>query len=132
MQTRIHEGRKRIDITYTNAATHEFFHWLGTHFFAPHVFVECKNYEGEVGNPELDQLSGRFSTSRGQFGILVCRHFDDKDLFIARCKDTALDQRGYIIPLDDEDLNTLVNSPRHPDGSVVFNLLRQRFSSLIM
>ena len=28
-----------------------------------HVFFECKNYGREVGDPELDQLSGRFRAS---------------------------------------------------------------------
>ena len=67
-QARIHDGRKRIDITYTNSATRGFFHWVGQHYPAAHVFVECKNYGGEVGNPELDQISGRFSPSPGPRG----------------------------------------------------------------
>jgi len=79
LQTEIHEGRKRIDITYTNIATDGFFYWLALHYTAPNILIECKNYAGEVSNPELDQLSGRFSPSRGQFGILVCRGFDDKE-----------------------------------------------------
>lgn len=96
------------------------------------MFVECKNYSGEVGNPELDQLAGRFSPTRGQFGILVCRHFDDKELFIARCRDTSMDQRGFIIPLDDDDLSSLVNSPRHFNGSIMLGFLKERFDRLIM
>lgn len=67
-QHQIHGGRKRIDITYTNLATGSFFHWVAGHYPAAHLFVECKNYGNEVGNPELDQLSGRFSPSRGKVG----------------------------------------------------------------
>jgi hypothetical protein len=132
IQRPIHFGRKRIDITYTNASTHRFFFWLGTHYSAAHIFVECKNYTGEVGNPELDQLAGRFSPSRGQIGLLICRHFDDKELFITRCRDTALDQRGYIIPLDDEDLLALVNTIRAKPMLDRFRLLQERFDCLIM
>ena len=32
---------------------------------AGHIFVECKNYGKEVGNPELDQLSSRFRPNEG-------------------------------------------------------------------
>ena len=53
----IHEGRKRIDITFTNVDTVRFFHWVGNHHSASHIFVECKNYTGDPANPELDQIS---------------------------------------------------------------------------
>lgn len=59
-QHNIHEGRKRIDITYTNEARTGFFSWLSLHHPSSMIFVECKNYGKEVGNPEVDQLSGRF------------------------------------------------------------------------
>lgn len=63
-EVRLNDGRKRVDIVFTNIAKSGFFHWLGDHFAAPHIFVECKNYEGDPGNPELDQLGGRFSPRR--------------------------------------------------------------------
>ncbi len=105
LQREIHEGRKRIDITYTNVATSGFFYWLSQHYSAPHIFIECKNYGSDLGNPELDQMSGRFSPSRGQFGIIVCRGFANKELFLKRCQDTAKDLRGFIIPFDDSDID---------------------------
>lgn len=132
VQVEIHEGRKRIDITYTNVATSGFFFWLGKHYSAPHIFVECKNYVGEVGNPELDQLGGRFSPSRGQFGLLVCREFSDKDLFLKRCIDTAKDNRGFIIPLDDSDLTRLINDRKRELKEPQFIFLKERFDKLIM
>ncbi len=75
-------------------------------------FVECKNYGNEVGNPELDQLSGRFSPSRGLIGILVCRSFRNKEKFLERCADTARDARGFIVPLDDRDLKAMAEQRR--------------------
>src|SRR5207237_655412 len=72
-EVKIHKGRKRIDIGFTNAATERFFAWLGDHYEAPHVFAECKNYESDPRNPGLDQLAGRFSKRRGRFGFLACR-----------------------------------------------------------
>jgi len=120
-QHKIHDGRKRIDITYVNAANRGFFAWLSQHYSAAHVFVECKNYGKEVGNPAIDQLSGRFSPSRGAVGILICRHIDNKKTLLKRCIDTAKDSRGYIIALDDEDIAELVNE-----------YLRRLFNKLIM
>lgn len=57
IEQEIHEGRKRIDIVYTNSAGEGFFAWVGDHYGAPFIFVECKNYAGDPTNPELDQLS---------------------------------------------------------------------------
>ncbi|MFI8868860.1 hypothetical protein ACIGNW_18315 [Streptomyces sp. NPDC053707] len=108
-ETEIHDGRKRIDISYTNTARDGFFRYLTRHRIpSRYVYVECKNYGKDVTNPELDQLSSRFSDWRGQFGILTCRSFKDKDHFLRRCRDTARDGRGYVIALDDEDLKRLV------------------------
>jgi hypothetical protein len=133
VQHQIHEGRKRIDITYTNIAAIGFFYWLGAHYSAAQLFVECKNYGHEIANPELDQLSGRFSPSRGQVGFLVCRAFSDKELFMKRCIDTAHDERGFVIPLDDQDLIDLVEACRNPDpiAASAFVSINQRFLRLI-
>jgi len=132
VQLEIHEGRKRIDITYTNMGTHGFFGWLAQHYTAPHVFIECKNYGSELGNPELDQMAGRFSPSRGQFGIIVCRGFADKKLFTKRCRDTANDNRGFIIPLDDSDLIQLTRASKEDPDFYNFYLLKKRFDELVM
>ena len=71
----------------------------------PFIFVECKNYTGEVANPELDQLSGRFSNRRVRVGILACRALNENDAFMKCCADTFEDDRGLIIPITDVDLN---------------------------
>jgi hypothetical protein len=131
-QHEIHDGRKRIDITYVNSANNGFFSWLAAHYPSAHVFVECKNYGKEVGNPELDQLAGRFSPSRGQVGIMVCRSVADDALFSQRCIDTAKDQRGYIIHLTDDDLSILVKAYTSSDGRADYPLLHKKFSKLVM
>jgi hypothetical protein len=131
VQARIHEGRKRIDISYTNLATDKFFKWLATHYTAPNIFIECKNYSGDPGNPELDQLSGRFSPSRGRVGILVCRDFEDKNTFLKRCRDTAVDQRGFVIALDDTDLAELVEERKKTLVSPPYDILWKRFTEII-
>jgi hypothetical protein len=131
VQHEIHDGRKRIDITYTNMATAGFFKWLAAHYAAAHVFVECKNYGREIGNPELDQLSSRFSPTRGQFGLLVCRQFADKALFLQRCRDTSLDGRGFVIPVDDEDLRGLVQSRQTDALFLNLRLFQDRFRGIV-
>ena len=128
----IHDGRKRIDITYTNTAQDGFFAWLAKHYPSSNVMVECKNYCGDPGNPELDQLSGRFAPNRGRIGLLVCRTFERRDLFVARCRDTAQDGRGFILALDDTDLRTLVTARRTMDHDALFTFLKERFDQLVM
>lgn len=100
----IHQGRKRIDIFMENAAHQGIFFDLpnARGFPCQYVPFECKNYVTEVANPELDQLAGRFSANRGRMGFLCCRQFENRGLFIERCRDTYGDDRGLILPLDDQ------------------------------
>lgn len=129
-QSRIHDGRKIIDIDYTNMAKGGFFSWLAKHYPSGRIFVECKNYGGKVANPEMDQLARRFSPSRGQVGLLVCRSFSDKARFAAGCRDTAKDGGGYIIALDDDDLKALVHDRKTNEEFQAWTLLNQRFRAL--
>lgn len=130
-QHRIHQGRKRIDITYANEARGGFFEWLSKHYPCAFVFVECKNYGKEIGNPEVDQLSGRFSPSRGRVGLLVCRSVENTDLLQARCTDTATDDRGFIMYLTDEDLIELMQNAKLGVRSMDFPLLVRKFRALV-
>jgi hypothetical protein len=128
---RIHHGRKRIDIVYSNAAANGFFAWAARHFAAATIVVECKNVSADPANPELDQISGRFSPSRGQIGILVCRSFTDKDLFWERCRDTAKDGRGWVVPIDDSDLAYLVAAREEgPNSPALWAFFKNRFDQL--
>jgi hypothetical protein len=100
----IHEGRKRIDIVAENGATGGTFYRLHDVRKIPcaYIPIECKNYKRDIANPELDQLMGRLSANRGRVGLLMCRTFDDKQLFVRRCTDTFSDGNGLILPIDDE------------------------------
>jgi hypothetical protein len=129
-QEKIHYGRKRIDISYTNAAQSGFFRWVGDHYPAANIAVECKNYSRPIANPEYDQIAGRFSPSRGKVGLLVYREYEDKDKVVDSCRDTALDDRGFIIALDDSDLSKLVEEAKDGDAAELTGLLRDRFRSL--
>ncbi len=134
LETEIHEGRKRLDIRYDNIAGSGFFRWLSLHYPAATIPVECKNYSRDLANPELDQIAMRLGPSRGQFGIVVCRSFEDQQLFEMRCRDAARDGHGYVVALDDEDLETMVRLAKERTGSEPdwndFQLLRERFDRL--
>lgn len=105
-----HQGRKRIDIKFTNAATDGFFYHVlaANQTRARSVLIECKNYVKEIKNPELDQLSGRFGHQRGFFGLLLCRKMEDRAKIISSCRDTASDGRGFMLALDDSDITQLL------------------------
>ncbi|MDQ1118904.1 MULTISPECIES: hypothetical protein [Pseudoxanthomonas] len=131
-QAPINQGRKIVDLRFTNAASAGFFCWLAKHYTAPYVFVEFKNYTEDVKNPELDQLSGRFSKSGGQVGILICRGVSDRKKIDAMCRDTAKDGRGYMIVLDDADLEILVKSASAMHYDAARTILNDRFDRLVL
>ncbi|MBS5797602.1 MAG: hypothetical protein KH100_09820 [Dysgonomonas mossii] len=130
----IHEGRKRIDITFDNAAKKGIFHILSEvhHIPCPYLYIECKNYSRDIANPELDQIAGRFSFQRGKVGFVVCRSIENLNLFMNRCKDTYRDDRGLIIPLVDEDLILLLQNYNESNQDFMEHFLSDRVRELIM
>jgi hypothetical protein len=132
-QHRLHDGQKIVDLTYTNMGVSGFFKWLTNHHPSGTIMVECKNYGNEVANPEVDQLAGRFSPTRGQVGFLVCRSVQNFDALLQRCKNTAADGHGFIVPIVDDDLPRLIaDLVREGGRSLDFPLLWQRFRELVM
>jgi hypothetical protein len=131
-ESRLHDGRKRIDIRFTNMARDGFFWRVATHHQIPagYVVVECKNYTEEVGNPEVDQVAGRFAPDRGRLGLLVCRTIEDHGRCIARCRDSANDDQGWIIPLSDDDLRVLVEERKATPWSLTYQRLEDLFSEI--
>ena len=100
------DGRKRIDIKFDNSSDSGFFSHLVNRqkIFAPYISVECKNYSEDPENPEFDQLKGRFSRKRGNFGLLLCRTIDKPELLLKRCKDVVNNTDAVIIVLEDADV----------------------------
>jgi hypothetical protein len=131
-ESEIHQGRKRIDIRYDNAAHAGFFDWLAKHYPSSYIWCECKNYSREIGNPEVDQIAGRFSPQRGKIGFLLYRGYADKEEVWQRCVDTAHDDRGWITPLDDDDLRVMVEERKANSTSADFDSLREMFNRLIL
>jgi hypothetical protein len=133
IEKEINEGRKRIDICFDNVAQTGFFHdlKLAHQIKCPVVFVECKNYSSDPGNPELDQLQGRFGKQRGEFGILVCRDISDRKTLILRCRDIVNAGKGYIIVLLDSDVKSLWNL-RAVNDAGFYQFLREKINELIL
>jgi len=132
-ESEIHEGRKRVDIKFTNAAERGFFLRMlqSPQTRAISVMIECKNYGKEINNPELDQLSSRFGHQRGFFGMLLCRHMDDRQLIVARCRDAANDGRSFMIVLEDADLVTLLQFVENARRLEIDELLQRRFDEIV-
>lgn len=107
----INDGRKRIDIIYTNGKDSGFFYRiaLDPDIKANILHVECKNYTNDIANPELDQLLGRFDHNRGNLGMLFYRSSEDKAAVVARCKDAAKSKRGILLPVDDDFVAKCLN-----------------------
>ena len=129
----VHEGRKRIDITFNNVSSEGFWHQIHTapNIASAMVMVECKNYTRDIKNPELDQMSGRFSHQRGWFGLIMCRSFDNKNLFVKRCRDTASDGRGIIVCLDDADIVAMLQLVAKGKRSEVDKYMVDRYQEVI-
>lgn len=102
-EAEINQGRKRIDITYTNGKVGGFFYRLSLDrdVKANVVHVECKNYSTEIANAEFDQLLGRFDPNRGKLGLLLFRRASDTDLILERARDAARAGQGIVLPLND-------------------------------
>lgn len=133
LELEIHDGRKRIDLTFDNAAPDGVFYrlWNSMELPCQYIMVECKNYTTDIRNPELDQLGGRFSPNRGQVGFLVCRSFQNYNRFLNRCKDTYRDNRGLIIPLSDVDLIDLLNEHNEWDSDYLERFLSDRIREIM-
>lgn len=129
----LNDGRRRADIIYTNASDRGFFSNRRDEgrVNANYVVVECKNYSDDVGNPEVDQLVGRFSDGRGKLGILAYRKSRDEKLLIDRCRDHAKEGRGYVICLSDEDLKALLAFKAALKEDEIQNFLQRKYFEIL-
>lgn len=129
----INDGRKRIDIVYTNSAISGFFSQRrdAKNTAATMLIVECKNYSKDISNPEIDQLLGRFDNNRGNLGFILCRSIDDPDKLLKRCQDLAKTGKAFIMVFDDNDLFTMLEARKMGDDRVLQNLLHAKFRTII-
>jgi hypothetical protein len=130
----VDEGRKRIDILFSNSAEDGFFSRLVQmhRILCPYISVECKNYTEDPNNPELDQLMGRFSRKRGRFGILVCRRIEDQVKMLKRLQDVVNNTEGVIIVLEDTDVTALLDLKRKGKVREVTDYLEGKLKPILM
>jgi len=133
IEDEINEVRKRIDISYTNNSTGGFFfkRRAEARTSASRIIVECKNYQKEMKNPELDQIAGRFAPTRGRLGLLIGGSFGNRAKFIARCCDTAREDKGFVMALVDDDITEMLQAIKNGKRSEINRILERRFSELL-
>lgn len=130
----VDDGRKRIDIFFSNSATSGFFSRLvHVHkYLAPYIQVECKNYSSELTNKEFDQLNGRLNRKRGYVGFLVCRKIIDRALTLKRCRDFVNnDDKRIIIVLDDNDIVAMLGFAEARQRAKIDELLEDRVKEIL-
>lgn len=135
LEQEINQGRKRIDISFENCAKDGEFWKLHAIKKIPssYIYVECKNYGKDVANPELDQLSGRFSINTSNAGLLLCRSVKDYKLLIQRCIDLWKDKRELIVPIMDDDLHKiLLAKSMRPESHPEEEILKLRIQEIIV
>jgi hypothetical protein len=128
IEQEIHDGRKRVDIVFQNAMESGPFSREGRSGTtrASCIMVECKNYTKEIRNPELDQIQGRFSNTRGWLGIITCRKLDDSNRFAEGCRDTARDGRGFVIHLEDTDFIRALDFVIADDRAAIDRIIEEK------
>jgi hypothetical protein len=58
-------------------------------------------------------------------GFLCCRNFQDRARFVESCRDTFVDDRGLIIPLDDQTVLRLLSCIRNDRRADIDNQLSE-------
>lgn len=129
----INQGRKRIDISFANAAERGIFAELRRDPFilAREVMVECKNYSEDLANNEVDQMIGRFDPRRGRLGIICCRDVVDVGRLRERCRDAFRAQQGAILVFTDEDFAGLLREHDIARGPALEALCRRKYRELL-
>jgi len=131
----VDDGRKRIDILYSNSSEEGFFSRLVNHYkiHCPFISVECKNYSEDPANPELDQLLGRLSRKRGYFGILLCREIRNNELMLKRLQDVVNNNSDrLILVLEDSDVVSLLKLKGEGKRGEISEYLDRKLQPILM
>jgi hypothetical protein len=133
VEQEVDHGSKRIDIRARNYSQDGFFRRTDQqyHITCANIFIECKNYKNDPGNPELDQLAGRLSENKKcMIGLLVFRKLHDRQRLVAKCKNMLSDQKKYILWLEDSDLVELLKFRRAESYSSIADQMEDRLDDI--
>lgn len=133
-EDKLHEGRGRIDIVFTNGAERGYFADLPFrhHIKCPVVFFECKNYRDDIAGAEFSQLISRFSDRRSKAGFIVCRSVENKELVQKRCRDCYQARQEHVLVLEDADLLAMLDMKSKNDSNSISQYLRAKFHPVFM
>jgi hypothetical protein len=132
IEEKLADDTQRADITFQNQRENGFFKQLdeGYHITCPNIFIECKNYNGDIGNPEFAQIQNRLNKIRGQFGIIVCRKIIDLKKAKDRQKNLKNDEK-FVIVLTDQDIKKLANFKVKGKEREIDDFIEGKFKQLI-
>jgi hypothetical protein len=133
-EDKLHEGRGRIDIVFTNGAERGYFADLPFRHYVkcPVVFFECKNYRDDIAGPEFSQLISRFSDRRSKAGFIVCRSVENHELIQKRCRDCFQARQEHVLVLEDADLLAMLKMKSQNDIDAISHYLRAKFHPVFM
>lgn len=130
IKVEIDGGVKIIDTVFTNCATKGFFSSLSNkQIDCAYPMVEAKNISRDPTNVEFDQLNGRLNSTRGHFGMLVCRQVKDETAVYKRCK-TCL-PNNYLLFLTDDDIFELLDFARNKDEDAISDYMDKKLEALV-
>ena len=129
-QLQLDGGLRRVDITFTNRRTGFFSIVESQYPKSPFVLFECKNYSGEIGSPEYNQLGSTLGdNAKPQVGFLVCRKCDRKK---ALGESRRLSGRGLLMVLDDADLLAMLEMKGRGDDRGIILRLEEQFRKILL
>ncbi|HEC40060.1 hypothetical protein LCGC14_0706080 [marine sediment metagenome] len=126
-------GIKRIDTTFDNVAQDGFFSVLpdkNNKINCPIIIIEAKNYEKEIKNPELDQLSGRLEPNCN-LGISISRFIEHQDYQLKKCQKYLI-KNEFILCLTDEDLIKLLVYYQNGLIDEITDIFLERYKDLVL
>lgn len=135
IEQEVNEGLGFIDIVFdNNRASEGFFVELSRKHNIPckYISLECKNYTGDLGNIEYNQLSNRLNEERGKVGFIICRSISDQKKAQQHCKQRFNDKKEYILILEDDDIKLLLKNRRKGDLESLDKILQDKFRKLFM
>jgi hypothetical protein len=132
-EVKLNQGRQRVDIVFDNIDTLGFFWRLSNHYriLCPKIFIECKN-SSDLRSEVFQQIADRMTSSKGMFGIMICRNNLNTKRVTQICRDQFSNQKKLIIVLDDQDIKTLLIFKEYNHDDQVDSFLGDKIDEIIM